>query len=137
MKFFLLFSLVLVNSHFSDIFFLIPSLIIFLILFSIAFEYSFQEALRDDIRDIKLNQQRNDRTLQEEANMWRAHTEQLLNGQGNRHLQDVSRLQDMLMKMVVGSSVAPQQQLSGQIAQPHQLPKSTEVMVSSEGYFII
>ena len=106
-------------------------------LFSIAFEYSFQEALRDDIRDIKLNQQRNDRTLQEEANMWRAHTEQLLNGQGNRHLQDVSRLQDMLMKMVVGSSVAPQQQLSGQIAQPHQLPKSTEVMVSSEGYFII
>lgn len=66
------------------------------------------EGLRDDIRDIKLNQQRNDRTLQEEATMWRTHTEQLLNGQGNRHLQDVSRLQDMVMKLVV----APTPQLS-------------------------
>nr|CAD2162562.1 unnamed protein product [Meloidogyne enterolobii] len=76
------------------------------------------EALRDDIRDIKLNQQRNDRTLQEEATMWRTHTEQLLAGQGSRHLQDVSRLQDMLMKFVV--------------SQPPQLSTSTGGFVTQE-----
>lgn len=60
------------------------------------------ETLRDDIRDIKLNQQKNDRTLQEEANNWRSHVEALLKEQGDRHLQDTARLQDMLMKLVIG-----------------------------------
>jgi hypothetical protein len=90
--------------------------------------FIFQEALRDDIRDIKLNQQRNDRTLQEEANMWRAHTEQLLNGQGNRHLHDVSRLQDMLMKMIVGfstASVDQTQQVFAPTAQTQQVSAPT------------
>uniref|UniRef100_A0A915LLA1 RanBD1 domain-containing protein n=2 Tax=Meloidogyne javanica TaxID=6303 RepID=A0A915LLA1_MELJA len=81
-----------------------------------------REALRDDIRDIKLNQQRNDRTLQEEATMWRTHTEQLLAGQGSRHLQDVSRLQDMVMKLVV--------------SQPPQLSTSTGGFVTQEGFLL-
>lgn len=59
--------------------------------------------------------------------MWRTHTEQLLSGQGTRHLQDVGRLQDMLMKMVIAHQPITYQQ---------QIPQTltTGVSVAKEGF---
>jgi hypothetical protein len=77
-----------------------------------------QESLRDDVRDIKLNLQKNDNTLKEEATNWRSHTELLLKEQGDRHNQDNTRLVDMLMKLVISDAKTPAPSVSSVTASP-------------------
>lgn len=49
--------------------------------------------------------------MQEESASWRTHIERLLQEQGERHLHDTDRLQDMLMKLVIGgATLRPMQQ---------------------------
>lgn len=83
------------------------------------------ESLRDDVRDIKLNQQKNDKILQEESTSWRSHIERLLKEQGERHLHDTDRLQEMLMKLVIGGPAPMQMQQQSNALMPSYLPSST------------